>query len=85
MKERSCTSSWPSSPSSLGAAHPNDCDRGDTHFWEVWHEGRPFERYLEVGPRFCSEFGFQSFPVPATLRTAIDEALRLSPTTPPSV
>jgi beta-mannosidase len=28
----------------------------------VWHEGRDFEHYYDVKPRFCSEFGFQSFP-----------------------
>ncbi len=32
------------------------------HFWSVWHEGRDFEHYYDVKPRFCSEFGFQSFP-----------------------
>ena len=32
------------------------------HFWSVWHEGRDFEHYRDVKPRFCSEFGFQSFP-----------------------
>ena len=56
---------WPSSPS----AGPNDFsdnwhsdERGDMHFWSVWHEGKPFLDYLSVRPRFCSEFGFQSFP-----------------------
>lgn len=56
---------WPSSPS----AGPNDFSdnwhadgRGDMHYWAVWHEGRPFSDYLSVRPRFCSEFGFQSFP-----------------------
>ncbi|UCG16784.1 MAG: hypothetical protein JSV19_01865, partial [Phycisphaerales bacterium] len=41
------------------------------HFWDVWHGGKPFERYHEVTPRFCSEFGFQSLPSPATLRSAV--------------
>ncbi|HWR12055.1 MAG TPA: glycoside hydrolase family 2 protein [Rectinemataceae bacterium] len=56
---------WPSSPS----AGPNDFsdnwhsdERGDMHFWSVWHEGKPFSEYLTVRPRFCSEFGFQAFP-----------------------
>ena len=56
---------WPSSPS----AGPNDYSdnwhtdgRGDMHFWSVWHEGKPFSAYLDVKPRFCSEFGYQSFP-----------------------
>ncbi len=62
---------WPSSPSNGGDGSPPDLRRGDQHFWEVWHGGMPFERYQEVLPRFCSEFGFQSFPSPATLRAAI--------------
>ncbi|MBB4120916.1 beta-mannosidase [Martelella radicis] len=35
---------------------------GDMHFWDVWHSARDFEHYRSVRPRFCSEFGFQSFP-----------------------
>ncbi len=56
---------WPSSPSpgvlSFGDAWHNDSS-GDMHFWSVWHEGKSFEHYRDVRPRFCSEFGFQSFP-----------------------
>ena len=55
---------WPSSPSpgpmSYGDAWHDD-SAGDMHFWSVWHEGRDFEHYREVKPRFCSEFGFQSY------------------------
>ena len=35
---------------------------GDMHFWDVWHSAKDFEHYRTVRPRFCSEFGFQSFP-----------------------
>jgi beta-mannosidase len=56
---------WPSSPSpgvlSFGDAWHDDSN-GDMHFWSVWHEGKNFEHYRDVRPRFCSEFGFQSFP-----------------------
>jgi beta-mannosidase len=56
---------WPSSPSSglmnFGDAWHDDSS-GDMHFWSVWHEGKDFEHYRDVRPRFCSEFGFQSFP-----------------------
>ncbi len=56
---------WPSSPSpgplSFGDAWHDDRS-GDMHFWSVWHEGKNFEHYRDVKPRFCSEFGFQSFP-----------------------
>lgn len=56
---------WPSSPSA-GPGDFTDCwhadGRGDMHYWSVWHEGKPFEAYYDVLPRFCSEFGYQSFP-----------------------
>jgi beta-mannosidase len=56
---------WPSSPSpgilDFGDAWHDD-SKGDMHFWSVWHEGKDFEHYRDVKPRFCSEFGFQSFP-----------------------
>ena len=55
---------WPSSPCpghmDFGDAWHDD-SRGDMHFWSVWHEGRDFEHYRDVKPRFCSEFGFQSY------------------------
>ncbi|MFT4743746.1 MAG: beta-mannosidase, partial [Yoonia sp.] len=40
----------------------HDDGSGDMHFWSVWHEGRDFDHYRDVSPRFCSEFGFQSYP-----------------------
>ncbi|MFK7857807.1 MAG: glycoside hydrolase family 2 protein [Granulosicoccus sp.] len=58
------TSWWPSSPSQglLDYADGWKSDAaGDMHFWDVWHEARPFSAYQEIRPRFCSEFGFQSF------------------------
>ncbi|POR00832.1 hypothetical protein AU468_09290 [Alkalispirochaeta sphaeroplastigenens] len=56
---------WPSSPAAGEGNfsdnwHDDSC--GDMHYWSVWHEGAPFSAYYEVVPRFCSEFGFQSFP-----------------------
>ncbi len=57
---------WPSSASNgvREFGNPQDESRGDVHFWEVWHGGKPASRYLEVKPRFSSEFGFQSFSSP---------------------
>ncbi len=56
---------WPSSPSSgpknFGDAWHDDRS-GDMHFWSVWHENKSFDHYRDVKPRFCSEFGFQSYP-----------------------
>jgi beta-mannosidase len=57
------TEYWPSSPSSGGSFDdPNSYDRGDVHYWDVWHGLKPFSDYRDKYPRFCSEFGFESFP-----------------------
>ncbi|MBW8349474.1 glycoside hydrolase family 2 protein [Bacillus sp. IITD106] len=54
---------WPSSPTSGGGFdQPRDPNRGDMHYWEVWHGLKPFTEYRKYFFRFCSEFGFQSFP-----------------------
>ncbi len=54
---------WPASPSSGGSfVEPNDPDRGDVHYWEVWHGNKPFDEYRKFFFRYVSEFGFQSFP-----------------------
>ncbi len=59
---------WPSSPSSGGSFdNPNDFNRGDVHYWEVWHGQKPFTEYRKYFFRFASEFGFQSFPSPKTI------------------
>ena len=63
---------WPSSPSAgPGRFQYNDFNsgRGDTHFWAVWHGGASFGRYYGHEPRFCTEFGFQSFPSPELVPT----------------
>ncbi len=68
---------WPSSPSpgllSFGDAWHDDRS-GDMHFWSVWHEGKNFEHYRDVRPRFCSEFGFQSFPSMSIMKQFASEA-----------
>ena len=68
---------WPSSPSP-GPLNFRDAwhedGSGDMHFWSVWHEGRDFDHYRDVSPRFCSEFGFQSYPSMDVIRTFVDEA-----------
>lgn len=61
---------WKSSPSSGGGFdNPNDPNRGDVHYWEVWHGGKPFSDYRNYYFRFASEFGFQSFPSLKTIET----------------
>ena len=63
---------WPSSPSGGRGDYSNnwkDDRRGDMHYWRVWHENASFEAYYDVVPRFCSEFGYQSFPSVETVAT----------------
>lgn len=66
---------WPSSPSpgpmDFGDTWHDD-RKGDMHFWSVWHEGRDFDHYRDVSPRFCSEFGFQSYPSMDVIRRFAD-------------
>lgn len=64
---------WPSSPSSGGSFdHPQAPDRGDVHYWDVWHGLKPFTDYRHYTFRYVSEFGFQSFPCMETIRSFAD-------------
>ncbi len=70
---------WPSSPcNGVIDADPDSPNRGDVHYWAVWHGKQPFSNYHTVKPRFASEFGFQSFPEPRTL-TAVVPRVELNP------
>lgn len=61
---------WPSSPSSGGNFdNPWDEDRGDAHYWDVWHGSKPFTAYRDYRFRYLSEFGFQSFPCLKTVES----------------
>ena len=67
---------WPASPSNggflkgkTGILASNDPSRGDSHYWMVWHGGKPFTAYRGFNSRFMSEFGFESFPSMKTLKT----------------
>ena len=67
---------WPSSP----CAGPGDRSdnwhsdgKGDMHFWSVWHDRKDFEEYHTIRPRFCSEFGYQSFPSLEEVKTFAPE------------
>lgn len=65
---------WPSSPSSGGCFDEPDSDRrGDVHYWDVWHGQKPFSDYQKYFFRFCSEFGFQSFPCLKTVASFTEE------------
>ncbi len=50
---------WHSSPSSGGCFdNPDDANRGDTHYWDVWHGQKPFTDYRKIFFRFCSNSVF---------------------------
>ena len=68
---------WPSSPSSGGCFDdPDNENNGDTHYWAVWHGQLPFTDFGNHYFRFCSEFGFQSFPCMKTIRSFTEKADR---------
>jgi beta-mannosidase len=56
-------------------------DCGDTHSWQVWHGGKTFDNFRTM-TGFMSEFGFQSFPEPRTVRSFTTEEDRASLVTP---
>ena len=61
---------WPASPSSGGSFdEPQDPNRGDVHYWDVWHGLKPFTDYRNYLFRYVSEFGFQSFPCMETIES----------------
>ncbi|MBW8823692.1 MAG: glycoside hydrolase family 2 protein [Xanthomonadales bacterium] len=61
---------WPSSPSADDLAGKADINEsGDRHYWEVWGgPAYPYEKYLEITPRFMSEYGLQAWPEMRTIR-----------------
>lgn len=59
---------WASSPSDDLADVANTPASGDMHYWEVWgNPAHPPSKYLEITPRFMSEYGLQAWPVQATI------------------
>ncbi|WP_109123868.1 glycoside hydrolase family 2 protein [Dyella sp. C11] len=68
---------WASSPSTDFDGEANVLNDGDYHYWKVWSGSEPIDHYLDITPRFQSEYGLQSFPVMATIEsfaTAADMA-----------
>ncbi len=59
---------WESSPS-FGRADKRSMTEGDSHYWGVWHDEKPFDEFEKTVPRFMSEYGFQSFPDWATIES----------------
>ncbi len=65
---------WSSSPGNDLAARANDPDNGDMHDWSVWVGRKPVEAYLELRPRFASEYGLQAWPAMDTVRAFAGDA-----------
>lgn len=66
---------WPSSPHNPDGyrqGHNNE-NRGDAHFWDVWHARKPVKNYEKTKFRFVSEFGMQAYPHPEIARTFCPE------------
>jgi len=59
---------WASSPSTDFDGPANVENDGDFHYWKVWSGSEPISHYLDITPRFQSEYGLQSFPVMATIK-----------------
>ncbi len=59
---------WSSSPSTDFDGPADLLNDGDRHYWSVWGGSLPVEEYLNVTPRFMSEYGLQSFPGLRTIR-----------------
>ena len=65
----------PSSPSAGGGFDGTDDDnRGDSHYWSVWHGYQPITAFREHKFRFCSEYGFESIPCMKTVRSFANES-----------
>jgi beta-mannosidase len=66
---------WAGTPSTDYDGRADQDNDGDRHYWSVWG-GKPVEEYLNVTPRFMSEFGLQSFPSMATIEAFTSRADR---------
>ncbi|MFX0090584.1 MAG: glycoside hydrolase family 2 protein [Candidatus Hodarchaeota archaeon] len=63
---------WISSPASFDPNEKaNSPYSGDSHNWNVWHNGAPWEAYAEDLSRFISEFGIQAPPASITVKSFI--------------
>lgn len=60
---------WSSSPGNdLATEVANTPASGDMHYWEVWgNPAHPPSKFLEITPRFMSEYGLQAWPVQRTI------------------
>ena len=65
-----------------GWGHPENFTEGDSHYWGVWWGEQPFEVWADKTGRFMSEYGFQSYPELATIKsfTTMEDRTFHSPT-----
>jgi len=62
------TGYWASSPGDDLAEVAHTPASGDMHYWEVWgNPAYPPTKYLEITPRFMSEYGLQAWPEQRTI------------------
>ncbi|MDX6082257.1 glycoside hydrolase family 2 protein [Xanthomonas campestris pv. incanae] len=60
---------WSTSPGTNFDGAADQANDGDMHYWKVWGgPALPVSEYLNVTPRFMSEYGLQSFPDMRTVR-----------------
>jgi beta-mannosidase len=52
----------------IGWGDPESSKHGDMHYWGVWWGKEPFSSYKAKTGRFMSEYGFQGFPSPESIR-----------------
>ncbi|MDY4285482.1 glycoside hydrolase family 2 protein [Xanthomonas sp. LF06-19] len=82
QKYDSDTPYWATSPGTDFDGAADQPDDGDMHYWKVWGgPALPVTEYLNVTPRFMSEYGLQSFPEMRTIR-AFAEPGDLQPESP---
>lgn len=64
---------WAGSPTTDYDSDADMDSDGDRHYWTVWGGKAPVEEYMNVTPRFMSEYGLQAFPVMQTVRAWAEE------------
>src|SRR6185312_5895258 len=69
---------WPSTPGNDYDGPVNVTTDGDYHYWNVWSgDALPVTAYLDVTPRFMSEYGLQSMTLMATIAAFTEPSDRL--------
>jgi len=65
---------WPASPSSGGGFEdPNADNKGDVHYWNIFHGGEYYKEFRNHYFRFASEYGMQAFPDYKTVKSYAPE------------